>query len=191
MKGVPTLRGGEQANLKVKTRRMERKVLMVIAPENFRDEEYFKTKEILQKDGIRVATVSKKVGEATGMLGGKVVIDQELVKEKASDYEAVIFIGGSGAAVYFDDQDALALARAAFEEGKVVGAICVAPSILANAGLLSGKKATAFSSERENLVAKGAQYTGQLVTVDGKIITANGPKAAEEFGRKLVELLGR
>jgi len=174
-------------------RRMETKkfgkILMVLAPEDFRDEEYQKPRKVLEEMGAEVIVASKGVWEAKGMLGAKVKVDLDLSQVKIDDYLGVVFVGGIGASSYFNDENALNLARNFFEKGKIVGAICIAPSILANAGILSGKKATAFYSEEKNLVKKGTIYTGQPVTVDGKIVTANGPSAAEEFGRKLGEVL--
>jgi len=165
------------------------KVLMVVAPQNFRDEEYQKPRQVLEAAGWQIEVASKGVNEATGMLGAKAKIDKDISQVNVDDYQGVVFVGGTGAAVYFEDQTALALAKTAFEKGKVVGAICIAPSILANAGILQGKRATAFSSEQGNLSAKGAYYTGESVTVDGKIVTANGPGAAEEFGRRIADKL--
>ena len=167
------------------------KILMVVAPQNFRDEEYQKPRQILEGAGWQVEVASKGVNEAVGMFGAKAKIDKDISQVNIDDYLGVVFVGGTGAAVYFEDQNALSLAKTAFEKGKVVGAICIAPSILANAGILQGKRATAFSSEQENLTLRGAKYTGEPVTVDGKIVTANGPGAAEEFGKKIAEKLGR
>ena len=190
------LKKGKQTELSEKggeTKEMETqslgKVLMVVAPRNFRDEEYQKPRQVLEAAGWQIEVASKGVNEATGMLGAKVKIDKDISQVNVDDYQGVVFVGGTGAAVYFEDQTALALAKTAFEKGKVVGAICIAPSILANAGILQGKRATAFSSEQGNLTEKGAQYTGEPVGVDGKIVTANGPGAAEEFGKKLVNKL--
>jgi protease I len=187
-KPVATLPKGGEEEAKMEERKLG-KILMVLAPKDFRDEEYQKPRQVLEKAGAVVEVASKGVVEAEGMLGARVKVDRDLSQANIDDYGGVIFVGGTGAAVYFSDQAALTLARSAWEKGKVVGAICIAPSILANAGLLSGKKATAFYSEKNNLVAKGAQYTGQPVEVEGKIVTANGPQAAEEFGEKLVEVL--
>lgn len=180
-------KGGETEEVGIKMEKS--KILMVLAPQDFRDEEYQKPRQILEQAGGEITVASKGVSEARGLLGAKAKVDKNLNEVKADDYDAVVFIGGPGASIYFDDQQALSLAEAAYNSGKIVGAICIAPSVLANAGLLQGKRATAFSSEKDNLTAKGAQYTGESATVDGKIITANGPGAAEEFGKKLVEAL--
>jgi protease I len=167
------------------------KILMVVAPKNFRDEELFEPKEILEKAGAQITIASKGVTEAGGMFGGKVIVDKDLSEVKLDEYDTIVFIGGSGSAIYFNDQTVLGLAKKAYEANKIVGAICIAPSILANAGILEGKKATAFSSEAENLKTKGAQYTGENVTIDGKIITASGPQAAKEFGEEVVKALNQ
>ncbi len=166
-----------------------KKVLLVIAPGNFRDEEYFDTKAELEGEGASVATASSASGEITGMLGGKATPDIKLGDASAGDYDAVVFVGGTGSAAYFNDEKALELAKSAFEAGKIVAAICIAPSILANAGILKGKKATAFSSEQGNLEGKGAEYTGEDVTRDGRIITGNGPNAAKGFGQEIARAL--
>jgi protease I len=164
-------------------------VILVIAEQMFRDEEYQYPKIILEKAGIKVITVSTTLGEAVGKLGLKVKPDRLLAQLTVSQADALLFIGGGGSSQYFDDQTAHRLAREYAREGKIIGAICIAPVILARAGLLSGKHATVFPDGQVDLEQNGAFYTGNSVEVDGLIITGNGPAAAEEFGRKLVELL--
>ena len=78
------------------------------------------------------------------------------------------------------------IARETFAAKIPLGAICIAPTILAAAGVLAGKKATVWDSEGEQITFLkqcGAEYSGESVTRDGLIVTGNGPKAAEEFGR--------
>ncbi|MEM2638356.1 MAG: DJ-1/PfpI family protein, partial [Candidatus Hadarchaeales archaeon] len=92
--------------------------------------------------------------------------------------------------IYFSNKHALSIAKEAFSAGKVVGAICIAPVILANAGILKGRRATVWDGDFVKMLeAGGAKYTGKNVEVDGKIVTANGPHAAREFGKKIAELL--
>lgn len=163
--------------------------MFIIAPENFRDEELFDTKKVLEASGIKTEVVSSKTGIIKGSQGGSQKVNRSLFEANIADYGAVIFIGGSGASVYYDDPIAQAIAEEAVNQDKVIGAICIAPSILANAGILMGKKATAFPSEKENLIDKGAVYCDDPVVVDHKIVTASGPQAAKDFGWKIVELL--
>ncbi len=166
-----------------------KKILMVVAPENFRDEELKEPMGVFTRSGAEVTIASKGVTRATGMFGAEIKVDKNLEEVSAEEYDAVIFVGGPGAEVYFDDSRAHELAADALKGGKIVSAICIAPSTLANAGLLKGKKATSFSSEKKNLKRKGADYTGAAVERDGRIITGRGPEAAEEFGNVVASAL--
>ena len=168
-----------------------KKVVMIIASQNFRDEEFQKPKAILERQGAKVIVASSSLNKATGMLGA--TADPEVLYNqiKVQDYDAVVFIGGSGATEYWNDPAAHTIARACVENGKILGSICIAPVTLANAGVLTGKKATVWSSEIEQLKAKGVNYTGADVQEDGQIITADGPSSAEKFGNALVKALAR
>jgi protease I len=165
------------------------KVLMVIAQNGFRDEEFFEPRDVLIKAGIEVKVASEEVGMARGKLGGTVMPDLTIGGAEVDDFAAVIFVGGQGTVVYLDDPAAHKLAKDFFAAGKIVAAICMAPSILANAGLLRGKRATCTPGEVENLKAHGVNFQDAAVVVDDKIITACGPEAARQFGEKIVELL--
>lgn len=165
-------------------------VVMVIAQNVFRDEEYEIPKRVLESRGARVTTASMAPGECIGKLGMSATADISLAQAASRHWDAAVFVGGGGAQVFFDDIDAHALARDTFDRGAVVAAICIAPSILAHAGLLESVRATAFPSQEPDLTARGAGWTGDPVTVDGRIATANGPEAAEGFGEAIARLLG-
>jgi protease I len=165
-------------------------ILMLIAPEMFRDEEYALPKQVLERRGAHVVTASREAGECRGKLGLVARADITLAEARASDYAAVVFVGGAGATTYFDDPVAHALARSAKDAGAVIGAICIAPTILAHAGLLDGRRATAFPSQEEDLVTHGAIFTGDPVTVDAPFVTANGPESAIGFGEAVAEAVG-
>ncbi len=167
---------------------MVKKVLMVIAPNDFRDEEFFETKEVLEKSNIDVTVVNSTGQPSKSMFGKIVTPDKNFYDVDAKDFDAVVFVGGSGAAAYLNHKRALELAKDFYDSGKVTAAICIAPTILVNAHILNGKKATAFPSERNNINAVGS-YTGSDIEEDGKIITASGPKAAVEFGKRIAEAL--
>ncbi len=167
-----------------------KRVVMVIAPEIFRDEEYAEPRAVLESRGAEVVTASTSPGLCRGKLGMDVTAEIGIPDALAQPWDAVVFVGGGGSEVFFDDADAHALARRALEAGSVVGAICIAPSTLARAGLLADRRATAFPSQEDDLVAHGAAWTGDPVTVDGQIITANGPEVAREFGEAVADALG-
>lgn len=163
---------------------------MILAPEGFRDEEYEVPKKAFEASGIEVITFTKGGVSAKGMMGAVVVGNAPLNSEFPTDaVDAVVFVGGAGAKIYFEDETAHMIARRAVEKGKIVAAICIAPSILANAGILNGVRATSFSSETANLSAKGAIVDPAHVVVDGKIVTADGPNAAREFADTILSLL--
>jgi len=166
-----------------------KRVVMIIAYQDFRDEELQQPKRLLEKQGATVTLASSQLGVANGMLGAKATVDVLVKDVKVSDYDAVIFVGGSGADEYWDDATAHAIATETVNSGKLLCAICIAPVTLARASVLKGKRATVFSSERAKLEAEGAIYTGKSVEVDGKIITANGPNAATEFAKAIVKAL--
>jgi protease I len=165
------------------------KVLMIIAPRDFRDEELFHTKEELEAAGNDVIIASTTTNIATGMLGGTIIPEITIDEVIVDDYDAIVFIGGIGSSIYFNNKKAHDIAREAYIKEKIIGAICIAPSTLANAGLLREKKATCYPSEGGNLKSKGAVYTGRPVEKDGKIITADGPSSARTFGRMIAGLL--
>lgn len=169
-----------------------KKILIVIASDKFRDEEYRHPRTVLEKEGAKITVGSSSLNISNGVKGMEKVKPDVLLKDvSVSDYDAVLFVGGAGAREYFTNPAAHKIAREMFNENKILSAICIAPAILANAGLLKGKKATVFSSEIDTIKAKGANYTGNPVEQDGKIITAIGPEAAYEFGNKIVEALMR
>lgn len=166
-----------------------KKILIVIASSQFRDEEYQKPRAILEAAGGKVTVACSWLQESTGMLGLKVKPDILLQDAKMPEYDAVIFVGGMGATEYWENPAAHALAQSAYMSGKPTAAICLAPMTLANAGLLKGKRATIWKDAVTDFKTKGVVYTGKSVERDGRLITGSGPDAAEEFGKALVEAL--
>lgn len=166
------------------------KALMIIAHKDFRDEEFLEPKAVLEKNGLKVTVASSSIEQARGVLGAKYKPDLTLNDVNVEDYNIIVFVGGPGSREYWADKKAHEIAKKAVSMGKILGAICIAPVTLANAGLLNGKKATVFPSEANSLTSKGANYTGKTVEKDGLIITANGPNAATKFANALIEALG-
>ena len=172
-------------------------VIMVIAPENFRDEEYFDTKSELENYGLTVHTASVHPGTCKSMFGKTANAEFGLNQINADNYAAIVFVGGAGTPTVRKEQASTELVKRFYEQGKVVAAICWAPTILAKAGVLVGKKATVwegfdpeFNMQTEDYLENmGATYTGEDVEVDGTIITANGPHAAHKFGKTIAEML--
>ena len=171
-----------------------KRAAIIIAFLDFRDEEYFVPKEILEDKGIEVKTVSTQEGEAIGTEGGEARVDILLENLNPSDFDATVFIGGPGCLKYLDNENSYKVVKETLEQGKLLAAICISPVILAKAGVLSGKKATVWHSLLDKKAVRilkdsGAQYIEEGVVVDGKIITADGPQSAREFGEAIARLL--
>lgn len=167
-----------------------KKILIIIAPKDFRDEEYYIPKNNLESAGHRITTASLIAGECTGKLGGRAQSEFTLAEINADNFDAVIFVGGSGAAIYQNNQEAYRIAREFFEKGKLLAAICIAPLILAYAGILDGKKATVWNGDKEQekiFKELGIDFINEDVVCDGNIVTANGPAAAEKFAQVIIK----
>jgi protease I len=172
----------------------EKKVVFIVAFRDFNDEEYLIPKGILESAGFKIITASNKLGLAIGAYGQEADVNLLIEDLKVKDFEAVIFIGGSGASRYFDDPNAHRIALETVLEDKVLGAICIAPCILAKAGVLKNKRVTAWSSNMDKsfieIVKKGgADYVPETVVADGKIITASGPAFARGFAKVVIDKL--
>lgn len=169
------------------------RILLFIAPANFRDEELFHTKEELEKAGHSVVVGSTERGVIPGASGGSAVSEKPIEELNASDFDAVFFIGGPGVfqLKIYEDERVLRLAREASASCRFYGAICVGPRVLAKAGVISGKRLTAFNNpETLDMIRNaGGIYTGASVEQDGKLITANGPQSSYDFGKRIAYAL--
>lgn len=168
------------------------KVLIAIAPEKFRDEELAAPVAALQKAGIAFDITSTRRGPCTGMLGAKVTATLSFEEVDPKPYDGIIIIGGSGSQTYLWEDEILPVLVKYFQaSGKVVAAICLAPVILARAGILKGRKATHFDNPSvfREMKGAGAIVMNQPVVTDMRLITASGPAASKEFADAVVKVL--
>ena len=170
----------------------DKSVLMVIAPDKFRDEELNVTRDVLAKAGMEITVASTRTGGCKGMLGHVEPVTHTLEDAGAENYGALVLAGGAGAPEYLWDNARLhEIAVRHYNLGKVVAAICLSGVALARAGILKGKEATVYKSP-ESVKAyrdSGVIYKDQEVTLSGKIITANGPAASRRFGLAIADAL--
>ncbi|NLA99728.1 MAG: DJ-1/PfpI/YhbO family deglycase/protease [Methanomicrobiales archaeon] len=168
------------------------KLLFVIAPEQFRDEELDVPMRTFEEVGIGVDIASTITGTCTGMLGGTAEASMTLDEADSSDYDGIVVVGGSGSQDHLWDSERLQnLVRSFFEEGKVVAAICLAPVVLARAGILVGRQATVYRSAEAVAEMKkaGANLLDIPVVADMQVVTANGPTAAAAFADTIITKL--
>jgi protease I len=181
----------KQTTLEQAANERPKRAALIIPSEKFRDEELFETLAQLDSAQIQAVIASSRTGIIRGMLGSRTEAIILLAGLNINDFDAIIFIGGLGAREYFLNPAAWDLARLAMNDNKIVAAISNAPTILANAGLLDGRRVTAFPTERTVLLDAGARYTGNAVEKDGLLITASGPMTARQFGQAIVEAIER
>ena len=165
--------------------------LIVVAQQGYQDHELEGTARGLADAGFELTLCSKEEGPCTGKLGTQLDATIAMRDADTADFDCIAFIGGPGARVLAEDDEAIELAQRFSLRGKPIGAICIAPTILAEAGILQGKKATAWNEDglqKNFLMSRGATFTGAPVTVDGSIVTGNGPDAAQEFGRTFASI---
>ena len=114
----------------------EKKVVFVIAHEGFQIVEYSVPKTLLEQSGIIVTTASNKAMPATANDGSTVEVDLNIADIDTNQFNAFVFIGGPGTMDHLDNQESYDLINKVVEEKKLLGAICIAPRILAKAGIL-------------------------------------------------------
>lgn len=169
------------------------RILIIIAQENFRDEELNEPRRLLTAAGHEVIIASEQPGPCKGMLGMDTTADLSFADAKAQldTFDLVVMVGGSGAPKLAENPDVIALLQQAKASAKPMGAICISPIVFAKAGVLEGKKATVFKTpdSPQQLAQGGATYVEEKVVVDGKLVTADGPHSATDFGRALLKLL--
>lgn len=167
------------------------KVLFIIAQQNFRDEELLEPKQVLENANVECSIASITTNPSTGKLGTTITPDLTVKDAQVDDFDAVVVVGGPGAPELANHPEVLDLLKAFTAQSKIVSAICIAPIILAKAGLLQGKKATVYLTpeSEETLKNNGAELVQEDVVIDGQIITANGPEAARRFGQAILDKL--
>jgi protease I len=166
------------------------RILLVVASRGFRDEEALVPKARFEEAGCEVTVASTRSGPVRGSFGAWVTADIALAEVVVSDYAAVVFAGGEGAAELFDNKVAHRLCVDALAAGKVLGALCAAPSVLAEAGVLKECRATCWPDRRAHLESKGAILCADGVVTDpNRIVTADGPHQAAAFARTVLGLI--
>ncbi|MFH1520988.1 MAG: DJ-1/PfpI family protein [Candidatus Micrarchaeota archaeon] len=167
------------------------KILMIVAQNGFRDEEFVVPKEILEHAGHKITVASITRTKATGMKGLVIQPEMSVFEANPEFFGAIIVVGGSGSPALAQSKDVTDVLMAANNKAKVIGGICLGVMALASAGILANKNATVFP-DRDAIVHlknNGARYTTDHVVIDGKIVTADGPSNAGKFGVAIAGLL--
>ncbi len=186
--------GGKEQKINVqesedKTVGITKSVLMVIAPSDFRDEEFKEPYNLLTNKSVKVVVASTDTTPAKGMLG--MVVKPQIILSQANpdSFDALVIVGGTGCRILWDNEVLQKMVKYFDEQHKIVSAICIAPVVLARAGVLKGRKATVYPGVAGEIKPYCAEYTAKDVEISDNIITGSGPQAANDFAKTILEVL--
>jgi len=164
---------------------------MVVAQEGFRDEELLEPKAYFERAGFHVIIAAPKEGLCKGMLGGIVEASVAITDVSLKKVKAIIVVGGVKSPTLAEEPSLGKLLSEAKEERLVIGAICLAPMVVASFDVVRGLHATVFKTDESlaTLQRHGVSFLDEEVIVDGWFVTANGPGAAIAFAENVVEAI--
>jgi protein deglycase len=161
------------------------KVLVPLAP-GFEEIEAITVIDVLRRAQIGVAVAALEGKEVEGAHGIRVGADLSLDAARAAEFDAIVLPGGQpGTRNLAADPRVLELVRTLAQSGKIVAAICAAPTVLEAAGVLAGRRATAFPGEE----LPSAEYSFDRVVEDDNLVTSRAAGTAMEFALALVRRL--
>lgn len=173
--------------------------ILLLAAEQFRDEELLEPLQLLREAGHEVETAGPVNGPVTGLLGAVVEVERRLEEVEVDGYDMLVMPGGDGTPQLRENQRLLEIVEGFAAAGKWIGALCWAPTILAKLGLLHGREVAvcyipdageyAGKQSQEVVEEAGGILAETGVVRSGKIITGSGPRKAKEFGQYLVKAL--
>ncbi len=146
--------------------------------------------DLLVRAGVEVITAGLDSKPVTASRGTTIIPDTSIDAVVDQTFDLVVLPGGLPGADYLrDDENIQILLKNHADKGKYIGAICAAPKAVAAAGLLEGKKATAYPGVLEALGNAQIDVKNTAIEIDGNIVTSRGPGTAMDFALTLIELL--
>lgn len=159
--------------------------LMVPFADGFEEIEAFSITSVLRSAGIDVDMVGVVGSVITGEHGVRVMVDKRLSSIKADDYDGIVIPGGRSCKTLAKSKTILDMIKQFNEHDKLIAAICCAPLVLVEAGVLDNRKATIYPGFEKKL----SYPRGDRVVIDRNIITSQGPGTAIAFALSIVEFL--
>ena len=171
---------------------IEGKKIAILATHGFEQSELEVPRDRLKEQGATVHVISPESGEIWGWdkkdWGRAVKVDVTLDQARPGDYDAVVLPGGQiNPDLLRVDETALGFIRAIFDAKKVVAAVCHAPWLLIDTGIIKGRKATSYKSIKSDMINAGAIWEDAEVVTDQGIVTSRNPGDLEAFSKKIVE----
>lgn len=168
------------------------KKIAILATHGFEQAELEVPRDRLKSAGATVDVISLEAGEIKGWerkdWGRPVKVDKTLGQVSADDYDALVLPGGQINPDLLRVEDkALAFIKEIFNQGKIVAAVCHAPWLLIETGIIKGRKATSYKSIKTDVVNAGGKWEDSQVVVDNGVITSRNPGDLESFSAKIAE----
>jgi protein deglycase len=146
--------------------------------------------DLLRRAGIEVTTAGLDAQPVTASRGVVLIPDTTLDEALKKSYDMIVLPGGLPGADYLNqDKRIHQLLKKMATSEKFIAAICAAPKVLASAGLLDGKHATAYPGTLEKLNLDNTTVTADIIVKDGNLMTSRGPGTAMDFALALIEQL--
>jgi 4-methyl-5(b-hydroxyethyl)-thiazole monophosphate biosynthesis len=146
--------------------------------------------DLLRRADIEVVSAGLTPGPIHASRATVHIPDMDLESALSREYDMVVLPGGlPGSDHLMRDPRIIQLLQRTAEKGGFTAAVCAAPKVLATAGLLAGKRATAYPGVLEELKLTDTTLENMAVVIDGKVITSRGPGTAMDFSLTLIELL--
>ncbi|MVA97537.1 DJ-1/PfpI/YhbO family deglycase/protease [Nitratireductor sp. CAU 1489] len=168
------------------------KHVAILATHGFEQSELEVPLQKLKQAGANVHVIAPESGEIKGWddkdWGRAVRVDKTLEEANAADYDALVLPGGQiNPDLLRVEKDAIALIAAFWKAGKPIGAICHAPWLLVEAGIVKDRKLTSYPSIRTDVVNAGGKWQDGAVVTDQGLVTSRHPGDLEAFCAKLAE----
>jgi protease I len=165
------------------------KKIALIATNGFEDAELTKPLEALQEAGAEVTIISEAQATITGEHGTEVAATETVDDVQADDYDGLLLPGGvANPDKMRMNQPAVDLVRSFYDQDKPIAAICHAPWLLIEAGVVEGKRMTSWPSLHTDLVNAGADWVDEEVVADQGLITSRKPDDLDAFNAKVIEV---
>ena len=165
------------------------KVLVPLA-EGFEELEAVTIIDLLRRAGVDVVVAGLVDGPIKASRGVFVLADMSLDEALKQDYDMVVLPGGAAGSDNLNaDQRIHKLLKQMADSERFTAAICAAPKVLARAGVLGGRKVTAYPGTLDSSVGGDFVDSGDAVVVDGKVVTSRGPGTAMDFALTLITQL--
>lgn len=165
------------------------KKVAVLLAEGFEEVEALTVVDVMRRANIHCDMVSIGDIDVIGSHNIKITADMR-IDDDLSDYSMIVLPGGlPGSTNLQESHKVINLVKEFYDDKKYIAAICAAPIVLAEAGIIEGKNITSYPGFEDQL--KGCNYiSDENVVVDGNIITSRGPALTLPFSYKLLEVLG-